>query len=237
MNSISCAASFLLTAAVVGCSPHRIGFPSAPPAPPTPPKACNAIWHGLDGMESGDAVVIVRCSGADEYSTTSASKDWNYHWYLISMDVLMVEQGTWTEKEVNFVFPDEWPTPESGIMLKKEVFPFAKGHTVALTLKTREKPATVVAFERRSYIAPHGPIKYIPLKPGRIEAESEYGRILKAVADFEAAHNVPAQKAVTETPEDAGDIWIVHRRDGWGTNAKSWLFKVNKTTFTVQAIP
>ncbi len=237
MNSISCAASLLLTVAAVGCGPHRTGIPSDPPEPPTPPKACSAVWHGLDRMESGDTVVIARCSGADEYSTTSASKDWNYHWYLVSMDVLMVEKGTWTEKEVNFVYPDEWPTPESGIRLKKAVFPFAKGHIVALTLRTSAKPAAVVAFERRSYVAPHGPLKLIALKPGKVDAGSEYGRILKAVADFEAAHNVPSRQAVTETPEDVGDIWIVHRRDGWGTNAQSWLYKVNKTTFTVQAIP
>jgi len=31
---------------------------------------------------------------------------------------------------------------------------------------------------------PHGPLKYIQSKPGEIEPESEYGRILRAVADF-----------------------------------------------------
>lgn len=33
-----------LTATVVGCGSHGLGWPSTPPAPPTPPKACNAIW-------------------------------------------------------------------------------------------------------------------------------------------------------------------------------------------------
>lgn len=198
---------------------------------------CNVIWPTPDQADHGDAVVIARCRGADEYAKTSAGRDWNHHWYLVSMDVLAIERGTWIEKELNFVYPDAWPTPESGIMIDKDVFPFAKGYTFALTLKTDAEPATVVAFERRSYVAPHKPLKYIQLKPGKIEPESEYGRIMRAVADFETARNVSAQKTVTDTPEDAGDMWIVHRRDGWGTNAGSRLYRVNKTTFTVQAIP
>lgn len=188
-------------------------------------------------MDCGDAIVIARCRGADEYAKTSASKDWNYHWHLVSMDVLAVERGTWIEKEVIFAYPDAWPTRESGIMIDKGVFPFAKGYIIALSVKTRAKPATVVAFERRSYVTPHGPPRYIPLKPGNVAPESEYGRILKAVVDFEAAHNVPAQKAVNDTPEDAGDSWILHRRNGWGANAGSWLYRVDKRTYAVQAIP
>jgi hypothetical protein len=237
MNRMRLALGVLLTATVVGCGSHRPGCPSAPAAPAAPPQACNAIWPRPGETDRGDAVVIARCRGASEYAKTSAGKDWNYHWHLVSMDVLGVERGTWIEKEVNFVYPDAWPTPESGIMVDKNPFPFAKGCVFALMLKTSARPATVVAFERRSYAPPHGPLKYILLKPGKVEPESEYGRILRAVADFEAAHNIPAQKAVTDTPEDAGDTWIVHRRDGWGANAGSWLYRINKTTFTVQAMP
>ena len=29
----------------------------------------------------------------------------------------------------------------------------------------------------------------------------------------------------------------VRNDNGWGTNAEFWLYRVNKTTFTVQAIP
>ncbi|MBP7274825.1 MAG: hypothetical protein KBA51_01320 [Kiritimatiellae bacterium] len=227
----------LLTAAAIGGGSLRAGRPSALPAPAAHDKVCNAVWSGPDQADPGDAVVIARCRGADEYAKTSAGKDWNHHWYLVEMDVLAVERGTWTEKEVRFAYPDAWPTPESGIMIDKAVFPFAKGYILALTLKTGATPATVVAYERRSYVAPHGPLKYIQLKPGKVEPESEYGRIMRAVADFETAHNVAARKAVTDTPEDAGDAWIVHRRDGWGVNSGSWLYRVNKTTFAVQAMP
>lgn len=231
MTLIRTAAYVLLTAACVGCDSHGLGWPSTPPAPPKPPKACNAIWSKPEQADHGDAVVIARCRGADEYAKTSARKDWNFHWYLVSMDVLTVERGEWIKKEVNFVYPDACPTPESGIMIDKDVFPFAKGYVFSLTLMTGTEPWTVVAFERRSYIAPHGPLKYI------IEPDDEYGRIIQAVADFETTHNVPAQKAVTDTPEDAGNTWIVHRRDGWGSIAGSWLYRVNKTTLIVQAIP
>lgn len=227
----------LLAAAFAGCDSHGLRGPSMPPVPPTPPKACNAIWPKPDQADQGDTVVIARCRGVDEYAKTSAGKDWNHHWLLVSMEVLAVERGAWVEREVNFVHPDAWPTPESGIMLDKAVFPFAKGNIFALTLMTRAKPATVVAFEQRSYVAPHGPPRYIQLKSGLIEPASEYGRIMRAVADFESAHNVSTRKAVTDTPEDVGDAWIVHRRDGWDTNAGSWLYRVDKTMFTVQPIP
>jgi len=208
-----------------------------PPVRPTPPITCNAIWPMPYQTGHGDTVVVTRCRGADEYAKTSAGKDWNYHWYLVSTDVLSVERGAWIEKNVTFVYPDPWPTPESGIMLNKVDLPFAKGRIFALTLITSAKPATVMAYERRSYVAPHGPLRYIHAKPGMVEPASDLGRIMRAVAEFETTHDISVQKAVTETPEDAGDSWIVHRRDGWSASAGSWLYRVNKTTFTVQATP
>jgi len=231
MTSIRFPLFALLITAVIGCGTHRLELP---PSPPTPPKTCNAIWSKSDQVEHGDTVVIARCRGADEYAITSARKHWNHHWHLVPMDVLAIERGTWIEREVNFVYPDAWPTPESGIILDKGVFPFAKGYVFALTLNTSKTPATVVAFERRSYVVPYGPLKYIQLKPA---LESPYGRVIRAVTDFETAHKLPVLKAVADTPEDAGDAWIVHRRDGWGTNAGSWLYEVNKKTFTVKALP
>jgi hypothetical protein len=239
-------ASLLLVFAIMacvtaGCDPKDVGLPAVIP---TPPKAVNAaidpndfMWQGPDRMVGGDTVVIARCRGADEYAVTSARKNWLNHWYLVTMDVLAVDRGTWTDKEVNLVYLDVWPTPESGIMVKKPPFPFGPGYVFALALKTSEKPATLVASERRSYVAPYGPLKHYPLIGGKVEPESEFGRILKAVADFEANHKIPAQKAVTEGPEDVGDAWIVHRRSGWGTAAESWLYRVDKKTMTVQAIP
>ena len=227
----------LLTTAVLGCGSHGLVWPTKSHAPPTPPKTCNAIWPKTNQIERGDTVVIARCRGADDYATTFARKDWNYHWYLVSMDVLAVERGTWNENEVNFVYPDAWPTPGSGIRIDKVLFPFAKGYIFALTLKTRAQPATLVAFEQRSYVPPYGALKYIKLNSGKNGPESEYGRIQRAVADYETAHNIAAQRAVIDATEDAGDTWIVHRRDGRGTNGSSYLYRVDKATFTVQAIP
>jgi hypothetical protein len=238
MRWMTCVACALLAAVTVGCDPAEMR------AAPTPPKPVNAainpqdfMWRGPDRMNLGDTVVIARCRGADEYAVTPARKNWLNHWYIVTLDVLAVERGTWADKEVSMVYLDVWPTPESGIMVDKPVFPFITGQVLALALKTSEKPAMLVASEQRSYVAPYGPMKYYPLKSGKVEPESEYGRILKAVADFEAAHNIPAQRAVTEGPDDVGDAWIIHRRDGWGTAAKSWLYRVDKKTFAVQAIP
>jgi hypothetical protein len=181
-------------------------------------------------VERGDAVVIARSRGAAIYATNSAGKDWVCNWYLVSLDVISVERGTWKDKDVTFVYPDEWPTRESGIMIDKEVFPFAKGRIFALTVKTNTMPATVVALERRSYVAPHGPLKL----PSR---EADYGRIFKAVADFENSNHVSIQKSAASALEDIGDAWVVHRWDGWGTGGGSWLYRVDKKTFIVQPLP
>jgi hypothetical protein len=217
-----------LAAAVVGCDQNRIGGPSTPAAP-TPPTPCNAIWSMPGRMESGDAVVIARSRGADIYATNSAGKDWICNWYVVALDVVAVERGTWNEKDVTFVYPDEWPTRESGIMIDKDIFPFAKDFIFALTLKTNALPATVVALERRSYVAPYGPLKL----PSR---EADYGRILKAVKDFEISSHVATPKSAASALEDIGDAWVVHSW-GWGRGAGSWLYRVDKTTFTVQAMP
>lgn len=238
MRFLKCRLGILLIAIILGChSPRQTsGEELLPPIPPKTAESCNAIWTESD-LYQGNAVLIVRCRGVEEYGKTSAGKNWNYHWSLISMDVLTVERGTWTKKEVNFVYPDAWPTPESGIMIDKNVFPFAKGYIFALTMETSTKPATVVAFERRSFVPPYGPLKYIVLVPGTIDPQSERGRIDQAIANFENEHNISAKNAKTDTPEDFGDTWIVHKRDGEGINARSWLYRVQKSTYAVQAIP
>jgi hypothetical protein len=149
------------------------------------------------------------------------------------MDVVTIERGTFIQKDVSFVYPDFWPTPESGIMIDKDVFPFAKGYIFAVTLKTNAQTVTVVSVERRSYLSPYGPLKYA-------SADTEYGSIEKSVQAFETSHAISAQKAVTCAIEDAGDFWVVHRRDGWGTDANSWFYRVDKKTLpalSVQPLP
>jgi hypothetical protein len=219
----------LLTAAVVGCNLDKSRGPVIPATPPTPPTPCNAIWSPQGGVENGDAVVIARSRGAAIYATNSAGKDWVCNWYLVSLDVIAVERGTWKEKDVTFVYPDTWPTRESGIMIDKDMFPFAKDFIFAVTLKTTAVPAIVLALERRSYVAPYGSKKL----PSR---DADYGKILKPVEDFEISNHVANPKSVASDLEDIGDAWVVHRW-GWGIAGGSWLYRVDKKTFVLQPLP
>jgi hypothetical protein len=234
MNMLRFFLSVLLAITVVGCDPEKYGGPTLPPdPPPVPPKPCNATWSKPGQTVAGDTVVIARCQGADQYTQTPAGKNWVYEWYRVSMDVLTIERGTFIQKEISFVYPDFWPTPKSGIMIDKDVFPFAKGYIFAVTLKTNAQTVTVVSVERRSYLSPYGPLKYA-------SPNSEYGSIDKSIQAFEASHAISAQKIVTCAIEDAGDFWVVHRRDGWGTDANAWLYRVDKKmlpALSVQPLP
>lgn len=57
-------------------------------------------------------------------SFDSGSRRLRFAWDWMAMDVLGVERGTRIDMEVNFSYPDAWPTPESGILFDKGVFPF-----------------------------------------------------------------------------------------------------------------
>lgn len=141
MRHLPCSALALLTAALLGVAAAGCD-PLKPPDPPKPVNAAlvpeAAYTHDL---AKGDTVLVARCRGADEYAQTTPKKDWVDHWYQVTMDVLAVERGTWTEKEVKFVYLDSWPTPESGIMVDKPPFPFGPGYVFALALKTSQTPA------------------------------------------------------------------------------------------------
>lgn len=93
----------------------------------------------------------------------------------------------------------------------------------------------LVAQERRSFVAPYGPMKYRAYK-NTPEDRAESGRIAAAVMAYETAANIPAAKAVTDTDEDGGDAWIIHRRTGWGTDSEWWVYRVDKRTYKVTLV-
>lgn len=219
----------LLLVVVLGCASPE------PPKPVNVTLAPGALYHNRS-LDQGDTVVVVRCRGADEYAKTSRGTKWEDHWYLVTMDVLQVERGMWAEKDVKFVYVDSWPTPESGIMLGKAPFPFGPGYVYALALNTSKMPAVIVGAGRRSYAAPYGLLKdaFLWNSPKDL---AEYERIVHAVMIYEVQSKIPAQKAVTDTVEDVGDAFIVHRRTGCGTHSGSWLYRVDKKTFALQAVP
>ena len=237
MKGITCAVGVVLATVILSCNSRA---KRQSPKPPTSPKICNAIIHSNTSFRKktpplgdGDIVLLARCRGTNRYAITSADEDHNYHWNLVTMDVLSVESGKWDDKEVNFIYHYTWPKPESGIIVDADVFPFAKGYIFALSMKATKLPVTIQSLERRSYVTPHGELKYFQFKE---EGSRKYRQIQQAVAVFESRNKVRALKPV-DVVEDTVDEWVLHRRDGWGTEAGSWLYRINKKTFAVEAIP
>lgn len=140
---------------ISGCS----GGP--PPAPVTPDQPINAalpdhlaIYGGtLDNarLPNHDTLVVARFRLSTKYATTRKSTNWNYHWLLITYDVVKVEKGNWPFKTVRFIVQYTWPTPESGIKLKCAHFPYGKrvGAVLAFALDTSTSPAKIVAQQKR----------------------------------------------------------------------------------------
>jgi len=227
----------VLTVLVCGCT--RQGDAGPPPAPPKPVNTTigceTAYGYGENDMSGGDTVVIARCRGADEYAKTLRDKNWEDHWYLVTYDVLAVERGTWAEKELRFVFLDSWPTRESGIMLDKGPFPFAPGCVSAFSLKTVGGPGRIVAMERRSLLAPYGSLTAARLTTTP-EGNAEYGRIINAVQAFQEKEKIPVE-GVKTVDEDRPEAYVVLHRTGWGTDAKVWVYLVEKKTYAVSLAP
>ena len=228
------AAGWLGLVMASGCDEPAGGPPPAPPKPVNTTIEVNTAYSKGD-MAAGDTVVIARCRGADEYAKRPRGRNWEDHWYLVTYDVLAVERGTWAEKELRFVFLDFWPTRESGIMLDKGPFPFAPACVSAFLLKTVGGPARIVAMERRSLLAPYGR-KAAALLATTVESKAEYGRIINAVQAFREKEKIPAQ-GILAVDEDRPEAYVVLHRTGWGTDAKFWVYLVEKKTYAVSRAP
>jgi len=225
----------VLAVLIFGCE----SVDGPPPAPPKPVNATieekTAYGYGENDTSTGDTVLVARCRGADEYAKTLRDKNWEDHWYLVTYDVLAVERGTWADQELKFVFMDSWPTRESGIMLDKAPFPFAPGCVSVFSLKTGGEPARIVAVERRSLLAPYGGLT-AALLTRTAEGNAEYGRIMKAVAAFGDQEKIPAE-GVKTVDEERPEAYVVLHRTGWGTDAKFWVYLVEKKTYAVSLVP
>jgi len=127
--------------------------------PPLPPEPVNARLpdHAaiyVDRPGAGDVVVVGRCTSSTEYAVTSQG-DWNHHWYLVRVELLVVEKGRWDDSRgLTFIAVDGWPKPESGIVLDKAPWPYRTGRVYAFTLSTASKPPLVAGQEHRSLVDP-----------------------------------------------------------------------------------
>ena len=135
----------LVQFALLGCRS------STQPSAPTPPAPAPVVNARLDKHvplysrtgKTGDACLLARCRSCDEFGKRTKG-DWIHTWVVARFDVLNVEQGTWPETNLSFICYDAWPTPESGIMLKKALWPYRPDTTIRFWIDTTVQPPTIV---------------------------------------------------------------------------------------------
>lgn len=135
----------LIVTAMTACACSGCGF-----APPWPRPSVNAavdsylaIYHDVIPEKGSEVVVVTRCRSCEEFNKTRHG-NWDYHWFVVGFDVIDVEQGTWSESTVSFICFDAWPTLESGILLRKAIWPYRPGVEIRLWLDTKRSPARIV---------------------------------------------------------------------------------------------
>lgn len=124
---------------------------------PKPPVAVNAVlpsdlpiyeYKPVETSGPSIAVVVAKVRTQEEFAKRVEGK-WETHWYIVTVDVIAVETGSWGPKEMRFVVKDHWPTPDSGITLKKLPWPYRAGVNFAFTIDTSAFPVRVLAQQRR----------------------------------------------------------------------------------------
>ena len=135
----ACSAALVVAA---GCRSNKV------PQPPRPWPEVNACVPDqlplvFDQEGEGDTRVLARCRSCDNFWRKTRG-DWEYTWMVARFDVLDVERGAWAASTLSFICWDSWPTPESGIMLGKPVWPYRRDNRLAFELDTSGQPARIV---------------------------------------------------------------------------------------------
>jgi hypothetical protein len=238
-------AGLVLAIVALGCSSLWAG--SVMPLPPNAPAASGSAAAAMPvevvlGMASvyvpgdpaaGDTVVIARAKGFAVAAKELPGKGEAQRTLLATWEVLKVERGTWEGKEIVFTMSNIWAPPPANARMMAP--PYAVGRVFAFTLKTSEKPARIVAQERRSFLAPYAKLVLPSIyfsSPNKVE----YDRVMKAVQDFQAQQKLPTQGGIQPVEETAG-AYVVESTMGDGPGQKEWAFKIEKKTYKVELLP
>ncbi len=118
-----------------------------------PPQPVNAQVAGLSARSyyltsstSPEALLIARCVACDEYGTQKKG-DWVTHYYLTQWEILKKE-GRWNEPNLVFVYLDSWPTPQSGIRVKRMPFPFHVGHDIVFSVVFKDNINWIMDYQK-----------------------------------------------------------------------------------------
>ncbi|MFO8012828.1 MAG: hypothetical protein R6X20_05915 [Phycisphaerae bacterium] len=230
---------------LAGCGePESMGpgpWEEAPPNLPAdaPVVNCVAPDHWLPyraSFREAEAVVVARCTNVLQYATVRRGH-YDFLWYLVTFDAIRTERGMWPHDRVVFCCYDTWPTPESGIMVKKAPFPFDEGRVVALALDPRAVPPRVTGQAWRSRVPPHGKPQPLAFDLQSEEGRRFYQRLDTAIRTFAEQEGWPKATGGShfEVTDEAYVAEVILRRpDGEPAHR---AVAVDKETFAVREVP
>jgi hypothetical protein len=185
---------------------------------PQPPKPVNArlkddspysLLLGRQPKGEADVGLLARCRKIQEYAKT-VKGDWQDHWYLAKWDVMEMMQGQWESPTLTFIFADRWPTPESGIKLKKAPLPYWEAQIFAFWLDSSAKVPLIVRQQQRSRVPPHEALKRPTLDYRKPDAKSLYEQVVNAAAKFVRGEG--GTRGGFQLVEEYEDFFVVEHR-------------------------
>ncbi len=130
-----------------------------PPRPPVSvnarlPKDAHIYFDRWEPWSKENVCLLARCKEIKDYART-VKGNWVYNWKVINWEIIEVTRGKWTDDRLTFVDYYNWPTPESGIVVKGGEFSYSKGNVFRFWLDTTVKPALIVMEEECNSVPPY----------------------------------------------------------------------------------
>jgi hypothetical protein len=128
-----------------------------------------------------------------------------------------------------FVARDRWPTPESGIMVKKAPWPYRPGLVYAFAIDTTQNPPVIVGQEQRSLVDPSRTPTPLGLPSSNQAASEHLTRISTAIGSYVKATGRSMAGRVLEIREETAGAYIAILRSG----EEFEVLSVDKATLSV----
>jgi len=95
----------------------------------------------------GDGKVELYANFSDQKLVKRSTEgDYHHMLYQITYEVEKVRRGRFKDKKLVFYCKDKWPTKESGIRVKKLIWPFIKDSTFLFKLKKKGENFTIIGY-------------------------------------------------------------------------------------------
>ncbi|OHB51846.1 MAG: hypothetical protein A2Y12_13960 [Planctomycetes bacterium GWF2_42_9] len=203
--------------------------PNSIPTPPEKTNACflNNSFIPFDQTPSKEISIelLVHITDVQHYSVITEGQ-WEKHWYLIKCEIIESKEN-WEDKELKFICFDKWPTADSGIKIKKGLFPYLEGRYFRFYLEDKQTLPIIIGQQQTSPVA-------------------SYENINRFVPDLKDPNQKEIYNKITQAASkiNQGNIFLIHESNNyyvvehvsWENNVGSVLYTiVEKCTY--EAIP